>query len=114
SLSVPGQFTLGLSASNGDLDSTMCGVIGPQEFRASGGLGTGVHLEFRNADAEPTACVLPGTAREALTMGPIVIGAQAAPAADTGTAQGLLDGIRRLVILALISGLLFVFAPGLA
>src|SRR5436305_5999205 len=115
SLDVPGQFALDLTASNGDLDSAMCAVLGPQEIRASGGRGSGLHLQFRNAEADPTACGLPSNAHERLTMAPNLIGAQATPPADSAAAQdGVMDGARRLLILVLIGGLMLVFAPGLS
>jgi len=116
SMSVPTQFALDLRALNGDLDSAICGVFGTQEISARGGIGSGLRLEFRDAQADPTACALSSTTQDVLIMGPKIIAAQAATAAnDAGTVpQGVLDFVRRLLILALVGGLLLIFAPGLS
>jgi hypothetical protein len=116
-LSVPGAFSLQLSNANGSVQSAVCGVVGAQQLTASGGPGSGVHVQFSAVDGDQTACGQPAAASAApLTMGPMLTFAQAAPTATDSSAalQDLLDGLRRLLILALLGGLLFVFVPHLA
>jgi hypothetical protein len=109
SVATPFPFTATVNAVSGNVDAALCGMLGSQGARVSGGLGSGLHIQFLDADADPNACTPPTTA---LTMAPIIL-AQAAPPADTGFGNNLTVGLRRLLVLAIISGLLFVFIPGL-
>jgi hypothetical protein len=115
-LSVPGTFSLVLSSSNGSIQSAVCGVVGGQQLSASGGPGSGLHLQFSGTDGSTTACSPPSAAFvEPLTMGPMQQFAQAQSTADAAAIQqDTLDGLRRLLILVLVGGLLFVFVPHLA
>jgi hypothetical protein len=93
----------------------MCGVFGSQAVTVNAVRGSGVNIELHNADDDSSACTLPNTAIAGLTMAPLVSAAQASQGSAAVTAQDtLLDALRRLLILALISWLLFLFAPGLS
>lgn len=115
-LEVPGQFALAVSAADGSIaGSTICGVVGSQELTASAGRGDGLHLDFHNADNDPSACALPGTITSTVMLAPSLTFAQIVPRSDGTTAlDSILDAVQRLVVLSIIGALLFVFAPGLS
>jgi hypothetical protein len=113
-LTAPGLFSLKVSTANGSMQAAACGVIGQQEIAVNGGPGNGVHLQFQAVADSSTACAQP-TGAAALTMGPLMTFAQGAPESSTAELQaGAANWVRRLLILALISGLLFVFVPHLS
>ena len=114
SIATPFPFVATVTAANGNVDAQVCGVVGSQAASIGGGLGSGLRIEFRNADTDPAACAPPTSSVAALTMAPNIVVAQATPAAiDSGLGDSLAIGLRRLIVLAIISGLLFVFIPGL-
>ena len=78
------------------------------------GRAAGLHWQLDDASADPNACTLPSSAEDApLTMAPIVF-AQQAPATSDPLQENLLDLGQRLVVLLVLSGILFLFAPGLS
>ena len=112
SFGVPDQFSVSMSSANGTVQSTICGVIGLQEITASGGQGSGLQLEFHNAAQDPVDCA---PASAGLTMAPFIGAVQAAPPLEPASVQQ--DGadlLRRLFVLGLTAGLLFLFAPGIS
>jgi hypothetical protein len=109
SFGVPALFSIAMSTGNGVVQSTVCGVVGPQEITLSAGQGSGARVDFHNAADDPTACT---PATTGLTMAPNVDAFQAGPPPDAESVQQ--DGPelgRRLVVLGLTAGLLFLFAP---
>jgi hypothetical protein len=106
---IPALFSIAMSTGNGVVQSTLCGVIGPQEITLTAAQGSGVHVDFHNAADDPTACT---PAPAGPIMAPNIDAVQAGPPPDAESVQQ--DGPelgRRLVVLGLTAGLLFLFAP---
>ena len=114
-LVVPSQFGLTLGTSSGAVSNfSVCTVIGPQEVTVNGARGGGLHLEFRNPQGDPSACVpAAATASEATFMAPEIF-AQASPTDATSEASSdVQDMLRHFVVMVLLSLAMWLFAPDL-
>src|SRR5690348_4737665 len=49
SVATPFPFTATVNASRGNVDASLCGMVGSQGARVSGGLGSGLHVQFLDA-----------------------------------------------------------------
>ncbi|MBV9173950.1 MAG: hypothetical protein JOZ81_28125 [Chloroflexi bacterium] len=117
SVAIPGLFVGTVNVANSVATAQTAVCVGAQEIGVSGGRESGLHLQFRNTNGDPTACTVPASANVALVMAPL-IGAlgflQAAPSAGDTLQLDLLEAIRRFVVFGLIGVLLWLFTPGIS
>ncbi len=109
SLSAPGLFSATASVANSTIDSAATVCFGARQVTVAARRGSGVHVSLQPLSAGDSGCTLPSTAQSALTMGPMLGLAQA----DTGSGftDGVLEAVRRFVVLAVIAGLLWLLVP---
>jgi hypothetical protein len=113
SLSAPGRFAASASVANDAIESAATVCFGAQQITVAARRGGGIHLQLQPAPADDGGCTLPSAAQPALTMGPMLGLAQAASESGAGFTDGLLEAARRFVVLAVVSGLLWLLVPAI-
>jgi hypothetical protein len=116
SVEVPEVAAFSASRQDSRLAAALAVCVGNQEVSVNAGRGAGLQVLFATADGRPDACTLATAPRpQALTLVMAPFALQAAPASATA-ADGLLGGIyevlRRVLVLGLLTGLLWLVAPG--
>jgi hypothetical protein len=110
-LSAPGLFAATANVGNNAIDTAATLCFGERQITVSARRGGGLHLQLQPSPGDESGCTLPNSAHTALTMGPMLALAQAAPAGGSGFTDGLLEALRRFVVLAVIAGLLWLLVP---
>ncbi len=112
-LSAPGLFAASVSVGDNAVDTTATLCFGERQITVSAARGGGLHLQLQPSSDNANGCTLPSSARTALTMGPMLALAQAAPDSSPGFTDRLLEALRRFVVLAVIAGLLWLLVPAI-
>ncbi|MBV9355205.1 MAG: hypothetical protein JO023_06705 [Chloroflexi bacterium] len=110
-LSAPGLFSATASVANDAIDSAATVCFGARQITVAARRGSGLHVSLQPLSGEDSGCTLPSAAQTALSMGPMLGLAQAAADTGSGFTDGVLEAVRRFVVLAVIAGLLWLLVP---